>query len=125
MCCVDCVEEALSALLPMLPGVHYFRFSLVDDHCGIELDEKDPIVWLKLEDALDEYVVQNQKRPKQKLHPDPATGEPAVPVLEIEAQAVVNAIFVFDLQKVEVNRSAFAVANAGDVLFISFLGSSG
>ncbi|CAI9759812.1 unnamed protein product [Fraxinus pennsylvanica] len=58
--CVDRVEKALSALLLMLPSVHYFRFSHVDDHCGIELYETDPIIWLKLEDASEEYTVQNQ-----------------------------------------------------------------
>ncbi|CAN4083815.1 unnamed protein product [Withania somnifera] len=55
-CSVDWVEEALSTLLPLLPDVHYFRFNPVDERCGMELDETDPAVWLKLEAATDEYI---------------------------------------------------------------------
>ncbi|CAA3027259.1 phospholipase A I [Olea europaea subsp. europaea] len=58
-CSVDRVEEALSALLPMLPSVQYFRFNPVDERCDMELDETDPAVWLKLEDAADEYIKNN------------------------------------------------------------------
>ncbi|KAL2495360.1 Phospholipase A I [Forsythia ovata] len=58
-CSVDRVEEALSALLPMLPSVQYFRFNPVDERCGMELDETDPAIWLKLEDAADEYIQNN------------------------------------------------------------------
>ncbi|XP_022877963.1 phospholipase A I isoform X2 [Olea europaea var. sylvestris] len=58
-CSVDRVEEALSALIPMLPSVQYFRFNPVDERCDMELDETDPAVWLKLEDAADEYIKNN------------------------------------------------------------------
>ncbi|PSS04704.1 Phospholipase A I like [Actinidia chinensis var. chinensis] len=58
-CSVDRVEEALSALLPMLPEIHYFRFNPVDERCDMELDETDPTVWLKLEAATEEYIQNN------------------------------------------------------------------
>ncbi|CAK7351091.1 unnamed protein product [Dovyalis caffra] len=58
-CSVDRVEEALSTLLPMLPEIQYFRFNPVDERCGMELDETDPAIWLKLEAAVDEYVQSN------------------------------------------------------------------
>ena len=31
----------------------------VDDRCGMELDETDPAVWLKLEAATEEYIQKN------------------------------------------------------------------
>ncbi|XP_022864506.1 phospholipase A I-like, partial [Olea europaea var. sylvestris] len=43
----------------MLPSVQYFRFNPVDERCDMELDETDPAVWLKLEDAADEYIKNN------------------------------------------------------------------
>ncbi|XP_058093456.1 phospholipase A I isoform X2 [Magnolia sinica] len=55
-CSVDRVDEALNALLPMLPEIHYFRFNPVDERCGMELDETDPTNWLKLEAATEEYI---------------------------------------------------------------------
>ncbi|KAL6992747.1 Phospholipase A I [Sarracenia purpurea var. burkii] len=55
-CSVDRVEEALSALIPMLPEIHYFRFNPVDERCDMELDETDPTIWLKLEAATEEYI---------------------------------------------------------------------
>ncbi|KAH9616106.1 hypothetical protein KSS87_023938 [Heliosperma pusillum] len=58
-CSVERVEEALSTLLPMLPDVHYFRFNPVDDRCDMNLDETDPIGWLRLETAAEEYIQQN------------------------------------------------------------------
>ncbi|KAI4312011.1 hypothetical protein MLD38_036870 [Melastoma candidum] len=60
-CTVDRVEEALSTLLPMLPEIHYFRFNPVDERCGMELDETDPAVWLKLEAATNEYIQSNSE----------------------------------------------------------------
>ncbi|CAI9756592.1 unnamed protein product [Fraxinus pennsylvanica] len=76
-CSVDRVEEALSALIPMLPSVHYFRFNPVDERCDMELDETDPAVWLKLEDAADEYLKNNSaafktlcERLLESLHDD-------------------------------------------------------
>ncbi|KAJ4838695.1 Phospholipase A I [Turnera subulata] len=60
-CSVDRVEEALSTLLPMLPEIQYFRFNPVDERCGMELDETDPAVWLKLEAAVDEYIQENSE----------------------------------------------------------------
>ncbi|KAI5081182.1 hypothetical protein GOP47_0004365 [Adiantum capillus-veneris] len=58
-CSVERVEEALDTLLPMLPDIHYFRFNPVDDRCGMELDETDPNVWVKLEAATQEYIESN------------------------------------------------------------------
>ncbi|KAK9092096.1 hypothetical protein Syun_027007 [Stephania yunnanensis] len=58
-CSVDRVEEALEALLPMLPEIQYFRFNPVDERFGMELDETDPAVWLKLEAATAEYFENN------------------------------------------------------------------
>ncbi|CAN8305502.1 unnamed protein product [Cochlearia groenlandica] len=60
-CSVDRVEEALSTLLPMLPEMQYFRFNPVDERCGMELDETDPAIWLKLEAAVDEYIQNNSE----------------------------------------------------------------
>ncbi|KAJ6706853.1 CALCIUM-INDEPENDENT PHOSPHOLIPASE A2-GAMMA [Salix viminalis] len=60
-CSVDRVEEALSTLLPMLPEIQYFRFNPVDERCGMELDETDPAIWLKLEAAVDEYIQNNSE----------------------------------------------------------------
>ena len=31
----------------------------VDERCGMELDETDPAIWLKLEAATDEYIQKN------------------------------------------------------------------
>jgi hypothetical protein len=31
----------------------------VDERCGMELDETDPTIWLKLEAATDEYIQKN------------------------------------------------------------------
>lgn len=33
-----------------------YIWDAVDDRCGMELDETDPAVWLKLEAATDEYI---------------------------------------------------------------------
>lgn len=60
-CSVDRVEEALSTLLPLLPEIQYFRFNPVDERCGMELDETDPAVWLKLEAAVEEYIQENSE----------------------------------------------------------------
>ncbi|XP_027365229.1 phospholipase A I-like isoform X2 [Abrus precatorius] len=60
-CSVDRVEEALSTLLPMLPETQYFRFNPVDERCGMELDETDPTIWLKLESAVEEYIQKNHQ----------------------------------------------------------------
>ncbi|KAH7298485.1 hypothetical protein KP509_25G046000 [Ceratopteris richardii] len=58
-CSVERVEEALDTLLPMLPDIYYFRFNPVDERCGMELDETDPTVWVKLEAATQEYIDAN------------------------------------------------------------------
>ncbi|KAF7149753.1 hypothetical protein RHSIM_Rhsim02G0110400 [Rhododendron simsii] len=63
-CSVDRVEEALSALLPMLPEIHYFRFNPVDERCDMELDETDPTVWKKLEAATKDYIQNNSSAMK-------------------------------------------------------------
>ncbi|WCJ20245.1 Phospholipase A I [Euphorbia peplus] len=60
-CSVDRVEEALSALLPMLPEIQYFRFNPVDERCDMELDETDPANWQKLEGAVEEYIDTNSE----------------------------------------------------------------
>eukprot|EP01018_Ginkgo_biloba_P003530 Gb_32589 [translate_table: standard] len=58
-CSVERAEEALDTLLPMLPDIQYFRFNPVDERCGMELDETDPAVWVKLEAATQEYIEAN------------------------------------------------------------------
>ncbi|KAH9329901.1 hypothetical protein KI387_002009 [Taxus chinensis] len=58
-CSVERVEETLDTLLPMLPDIQYFRFNPIDERCGMELDETDPAVWVKLETATQEYVEGN------------------------------------------------------------------
>ncbi|XP_072987529.1 phospholipase A I isoform X1 [Typha latifolia] len=58
-CSVERVEEALETLLPMLPEMQYCRFNPVDERCGMELDETDPAIWLKLEAATEEYIQKN------------------------------------------------------------------
>uniref|UniRef100_J3MLE4 Patatin n=2 Tax=Oryza brachyantha TaxID=4533 RepID=J3MLE4_ORYBR len=58
-CSVERVEETLDTLIPMLPEMQYFRFNPVDERCGMELDETDPSIWLKLEAATDEYIQKN------------------------------------------------------------------
>ncbi|XP_057962580.1 phospholipase A I isoform X2 [Malania oleifera] len=58
-CSVERAEEALSTLLPMLPEIHYFRFNPVDERCDMELDETDPVGWMKLESATEEYIQYN------------------------------------------------------------------
>ncbi|KAH7662143.1 Phospholipase A(1) protein [Dioscorea alata] len=55
-CSVERVEEALDTLMPLLPEMRYFRFNPVDERCGMELDETDPSVWLKLEAATEEFI---------------------------------------------------------------------
>lgn len=60
-CSVERVEEALDTLIPMLPEMEYFRFNPVDERCGMELDETDPAVWLKLEAATEEYIQKNSQ----------------------------------------------------------------
>ncbi|CAN6205555.1 unnamed protein product [Urochloa humidicola] len=58
-CSVERVEETLDTLIPMLPEMQYFRFNPVDERCGMELDETDPAIWLKLEAATEEYIQKN------------------------------------------------------------------
>ncbi|KAF5177670.1 Phospholipase a i [Thalictrum thalictroides] len=58
-CSVDRVEEALDALLPLLHEMQYFRFNPLDERFGMELDETDPTIWIKLESATKEYIDNN------------------------------------------------------------------
>ncbi|XP_012455710.1 phospholipase A I [Gossypium raimondii] len=58
-CSVERAEEALSAMLTMLPEIQYFRFNPVDERCDMELDETDPTVWLKLEASVKDYIQNN------------------------------------------------------------------
>nr|DAD20537.1 TPA_asm: hypothetical protein HUJ06_022000 [Nelumbo nucifera] len=60
-CSVERVEEEMNTLLPMLPEIQYYRFNPVDERCGMELDETDPAVWLKLEAATEEYIQSNSQ----------------------------------------------------------------
>ncbi|MCL7052240.1 hypothetical protein MKW94_011777 [Papaver nudicaule] len=60
-CSTERVEEALNALLPLLPEIQYFRFEPVDERCDMELDETDPAIWLKLEGATQEYMEKNSE----------------------------------------------------------------
>ncbi|EFN59236.1 hypothetical protein CHLNCDRAFT_138222 [Chlorella variabilis] len=50
------VEEAVATLLPLVPGVKYFRFCALDPRCAMELDEIDPERWAALEAATDDYI---------------------------------------------------------------------
>ncbi|KAK8629729.1 hypothetical protein V6N13_078558 [Hibiscus sabdariffa] len=60
-CSVAHTEEALRTLLPMHPGIDYFRFNPVDERCGMDLDETDPTVWLNLEAATKDYIKKNSE----------------------------------------------------------------
>ncbi|BDA47659.1 probable calcium-independent phospholipase A2-gamma at C-terminar half [Coccomyxa sp. Obi] len=64
-CSVDRVDAALATLLPLVPGVAYFRFCPEDVRCGIELDEIDPEQWALLEAATDEYIEREDARFQQ------------------------------------------------------------
>ena len=48
-CSVDRIDSALATVLPLVPGLSYFRFCCEDPRCGIELDEIDPEQWALLE----------------------------------------------------------------------------
>ena len=48
-CSVDRIDSALATVLPLVPGLAYFRFCCEDPRCGIELDEIDPEQWALLE----------------------------------------------------------------------------
>ena len=48
-CSVDRIDSALATVLPLVPGLSYFRFCCEDPRCGIELDETDPEQWALLE----------------------------------------------------------------------------
>ena len=51
-CSVDRIDSALATVLPLVPGLSYFRFCCEDPRCGIELDEIDPEQWALLEVTL-------------------------------------------------------------------------
>lgn len=44
----------------LVKHVHLLIYA-VDDRCGMELDETDPAIWLKLEAAIDEYIQSNSQ----------------------------------------------------------------
>ena len=48
-CSVDRIASALATVLPLVPGLSYYRFCCEDPRCGIELDEIDPEQWALLE----------------------------------------------------------------------------
>ncbi|KAI3510282.1 hypothetical protein L1887_17152 [Cichorium endivia] len=58
-CSVERIEHMLSTLLSMIPDIQYFRFNPVDERCDMELDETDPTIWLKLEEATNDYIQNN------------------------------------------------------------------
>eukprot|EP00897_Mesotaenium_endlicherianum_P003568 jgi/Mesen1/3239/ME000187S02402 len=60
-CSIERAEEALDTFLPLVtPPIRYFRFNPIDERCGMELDETDPVVWKKLLAATGEYVDANK-----------------------------------------------------------------
>ncbi|KAI3920451.1 hypothetical protein MKX01_000790 [Papaver californicum] len=60
-CSTNRVEEELNMLLPLLPEIQYFRFEPADERCDMELYETDPAIWLKLENATQEYIEENSE----------------------------------------------------------------
>ncbi len=46
---MDRIDSALATVLPLVPGLSYYRFCCEDPRCGIELDEIDPEQWALLE----------------------------------------------------------------------------
>lgn len=57
-CSVERTDAALCTLLPMIPGIRYFRFNPIDMRCGVELDDIDPVNLAALEDATVQYIQQ-------------------------------------------------------------------
>ncbi|GMH38521.1 hypothetical protein BSKO_06405 [Bryopsis sp. KO-2023] len=55
-CNVERVDEVLSTVLPMVPGMKYFRFCATDNRCDMALDNVDPEAWEKLEAATGDYL---------------------------------------------------------------------
>eukprot|EP00198_Chlamydomonas_reinhardtii_P013397 XP_001702734.1 predicted protein [Chlamydomonas reinhardtii] len=56
----DRADEALSTLLPLVPGCRYFRFQPVHERCAMELDDVDPAHWAALQpSSLFEYFFGN------------------------------------------------------------------
>lgn len=45
----DRADEALSTLVPLIPGAAYFRFQPCDERCNMALDDVDPLMWAKLQ----------------------------------------------------------------------------
>ncbi|KAG2497865.1 hypothetical protein HYH03_004131 [Edaphochlamys debaryana] len=58
----DRADEALSTLLPLVPGARYFRFQPVHERCAMELDDVNPSHWAALQAAVDEYCVAHSAR---------------------------------------------------------------
>ncbi|KAG2446236.1 hypothetical protein HXX76_000828 [Chlamydomonas incerta] len=58
----DRADEALSVLLPLVPGCRYFRFQPVHERCAMELDDVDPAHWAALQAAVDDYCVLHGNR---------------------------------------------------------------
>ncbi|KXZ56156.1 hypothetical protein GPECTOR_1g133 [Gonium pectorale] len=58
----DRADEALSTLLPLVPGLRYFRFQPVHERCAMELDDVDPAHWAALQAAVDEYCTAHAAR---------------------------------------------------------------
>ncbi|KAJ9510144.1 hypothetical protein QJQ45_015630, partial [Haematococcus lacustris] len=61
-CSTERVHEALATLLPLVPGVKYYRFQPCDERFGMDLDEIKPEAWARLVAATDEYCLAHAAR---------------------------------------------------------------
>ncbi|GMH34858.1 hypothetical protein BSKO_02719 [Bryopsis sp. KO-2023] len=55
-CNVERVDEVLSTVLPMVPGMKYFRFCASDNRCDMASNNVDPEAWEKLEAVTGDYL---------------------------------------------------------------------
>eukprot|EP00210_Caulerpa_lentillifera_P000261 g254.t1 len=58
-CSVERVNEVLTTMSAMVPGMNYFRFNPVDKRCELALDGLEPEKWKKLEQATEDYIKKN------------------------------------------------------------------
>lgn len=58
-CSVERVNEVLTTMSAMVPGMNYFRFNPVDKRCELALDGLEPEKWKKLEEATVDYIQKN------------------------------------------------------------------
>lgn len=59
---VDRTHEALSTLMPLVPGCRYYRFNPIDKRCGMAPDSVDPVAWAALRAATQEYCATQEAR---------------------------------------------------------------